>query len=407
MPSHISRPEPGAPHLVWVYPEPPASKLDAATWLETTRELRHAGWRVTLLAQGAAGPQRINGVELFGIPNPPTYMLRQILFHLKILALLAQMRPAADIVLFHQMSAPWFLLFKLACLLSGGPRPLFVLDTRTVPMNLKAWKERLRGAFNNSMNSLAHYWVDGQTAITRRMAEMVGIPPRMLWGIWPSGVTQERFSPAQARRHWPAGGAALHLIYVGALHEERHLLQLCHAVERANNEGMAFVLSLVGDGRQRRELEQFASRTGGRVRVLPPVPHSEVPGLLAQAHIGVLPFPDEEKFRVSSPIKLFEYMASGLVILATRIVCHTDVVGSGEYVVWAEDASIEGLLAALRSAWAQRDTLEQMGSRAADDAAAWTWCESARKLRVALEVGLSHTRPSTIGPGDHEARKAP
>jgi glycosyltransferase involved in cell wall biosynthesis len=141
--------------------------------------------------------------------------------------------------------------------------------------------------------------------------------------------------------------------------------------------------------------------------VLPPVPHSEVPGLLAQAHIGVLPFPDEEKFRVSSPIKLFEYMASGLVILATRIVCHTDVVGSGAYVVWAEDASIEGLLAALRSAWAQRDTLEQMGSRAADDAAAWTWYESARKLRVALEVGLSHTRPPVTGPSDHEARKAP
>jgi glycosyltransferase involved in cell wall biosynthesis len=325
-------------------------------------------------------------------------MLRQVLFHLKILALLARMRPAADIVLFHQMSAPWFLLFKLACLLSGRPRPLFVLDTRTVPMNLKAWKERLRGAFNNSMNSIAHYWVDGQTAITGRMAEMVGIPPRMLWGIWPSGVTQERFSPAQARRQWPASGAALHLIYVGALHEERHLLQLCQAVERAHAEGMAFVLSLVGDGRQRRELEQFASRTEGRVRVLPPVPHSEVPGLLAQAHIGVLPFPDEEKFRVSSPIKLFEYMASGLVILATRIVCHTDVVGSGEYVVWAEDASIEGLLAALHRAWAQRNELEQMGSRAAEDAAAWTWHESARKLRVALEVGLSTRRGHGPGP---------
>ena len=28
------------PHLVWVYTESPADTLDAATWLDTTRELR-------------------------------------------------------------------------------------------------------------------------------------------------------------------------------------------------------------------------------------------------------------------------------------------------------------------------------------------------------------------------------
>ena len=40
-------------------------------------------------------------------------------------------------------------------------------------------------------------------------------------------------------------------------------------------------------------------------------PHDQIPEVLARAHVGVLPFPDEEKFRVSSPIKLFEYMAAG------------------------------------------------------------------------------------------------
>jgi hypothetical protein len=39
-----------------------------------------------------------------------------------------------------------------------------------------------------------------------------------------------------------------------------------------------------------------------------------------------------------------------------------------------------------------------MGSRAAEDAAAWTWHESARKLRVALEVGLSTRRGHGPGP---------
>jgi glycosyltransferase involved in cell wall biosynthesis len=132
------------------------------------------------------------------------------------------------------------------------------------------------------------------------------------------------------------------------------------------------------------------------VRVLAPVPHDEVPDLLSQAHVGVLPFPDEEKFRVSSPIKLFEYMASGMPILATRVACHTDVVGDGTYTFWAEDESVESLLAALRQVWRERNSLGDMALGAATAAEKWTWQESGRDLKRALEYGLSqvHRGPS-------------
>jgi glycosyltransferase involved in cell wall biosynthesis len=122
--------------------------------------------------------------------------------------------------------------------------------------------------------------------------------------------------------------------------------------------------------------------------VVPPVSHQEIPGLLVQAHIGALPFPDEAKFQVSSPIKLFEYMGAGLPILATRIACHTDVIDGGEYVFWADDSDMEGLLAALRSAWHSRDQLGSMGHRAAAAARKWTWAESAHKLEAALRHGM-------------------
>jgi glycosyltransferase involved in cell wall biosynthesis len=111
--------------------------------------------------------------------------------------------------------------------------------------------------------------------------------------------------------------------------------------------------------------------------------------MLAKAHVGVLPFPDEEKFQVSSPIKLFEYMAAGLPVLATRIACHTDVAGDGGYVFWAEQASVTGLHAALCLVWQNRDSLRSMGSQAAIASRAWTWHESARKLRAALERGVA------------------
>jgi glycosyltransferase involved in cell wall biosynthesis len=81
-------------------------------------------------------------------------------------------------------------------------------------------------------------------------------------------------------------------------------------------------------------------------------------------------------------------MASGLPILATRIHCHTDVIRNGKYVFWAEGAEVEDLIAALRIAWNNRVSLAQMGAESARAAQQFTWHESAKKLKNALEYGL-------------------
>ena len=81
-------------------------------------------------------------------------------------------------------------------------------------------------------------------------------------------------------------------------------------------------------------------------------------------------------------------MAAGLPILATSIVCHTDVVGSDEYAFWVEDASEQGYLDALHLVWRSRDLLSEMGRRAATAVEAWTWAASAEKLKKALEKGF-------------------
>ena len=111
--------------------------------------------------------------------------------------------------------------------------------------------------------------------------------------------------------------------------------------------------------------------------------------MLASAHVGALPFPDEEKYRVSSPIKLFEYMGAGMPILATRIVCHTDVIGAGDYVFWAEDAGVDGLLNALRQVWQKRSSLAVMGEKSLGAASDWTYKASAGRLNNALQHGFS------------------
>jgi len=313
-------------------------------------------------------------------------------FHLKLLRRILADWAWIDVILFDSMSAPWLLPLRVVRKLTGRRRPLLVMDTRTlhmIPKTKENWRSRLLKVFHRLMTRAGNRWADGRLTITHRLAQALRVPPERLWGVWPSGVDLDRFVLAQKARHWPSPEEPIHLIYIGVLHYERNLMALSRAVEEANTKGLAFVLLLVGDGTERADLEKFAGQTGGRIRVIRPFPHDQVWTVLAQAHVGCLPFPDEERFQVSSPIKLFEYMASGLPILATRIACHTDVMGSSNYAFWAEKADVPGLGAALSVVWERRNSLAAMGRDAAAAAQAWTWKNSAEKLRRALEKGVA------------------
>jgi glycosyltransferase involved in cell wall biosynthesis len=378
------------PHMIWVCPDSIES-INLIPLIAVTRELRKLDWRVTLIFSGPADTRSILGVEVLCIPMPPIYLLRQVIFHLKAILYVIRNWSSVDVVYYNQMSVPFFLPIKWWRKIFHKNRPLAILDTRTVPMELESkasLRDRLRGWSMNVMNKITNLWGDDQTAITQRMADAIHIPADKLLGIWPSGVDLEQFSPAIGLRKWPASYEPVHLIYIGILHYERNLMTLCQAAKKAIENGMNFKVTFVGEGTERADLEEFAKNTNGWVSVLPPVPHSEIPNILAQAHVGILIFPDEPQFRVSSPIKLFEYMAAGLPILATRIVCHTDVVGAGNFAFWAEDSDIDAVLEALKKIWRSRDSLPIMGREAAIAAHSWSWEKSARKLKACLETGL-------------------
>jgi glycosyltransferase involved in cell wall biosynthesis len=382
-----------ARHVLWVYNASPTVALGVTTRLAVTRELRKLGWRVTLLLEGPTGHHNVGGVEVLCIPKPQVYLLGYCMFHIRLLRLIAEHWTTVDVVLFHQMSAPWLLPLRLVRRLLGRERPLLVMDTRDLNPIGHGLRFRLRIAFYNLVHRLANRWADGQTAITPRMAELVQVPPSGLWGTWPSGVDTERFRTVQDSRKWPAAEGPVHLAYIGALFRERNLLPLCRAVEQANAEGMKFVLSIVGRGPERSTLDTFASRTRGTVRVSPPLPHDQIPQRLGQAHVGVsLLDLDVERFQGSSPIKVFEYMGAGLPLLCTPNHCHTEVIRNGPYAFWAEDVSEELLLAALHRLWDARAFLRKMGEEASKEAQSWTWQEAARKLKIALERGCGEHR---------------
>lgn len=385
--NHETQPAGDRLRVAWISPVTP-DKLDSATWVDTTRELRRQGVDVTLITIGPAGKHSYRGVEVLNIPRPAIYLLGQAIFHLGVLRFLLPRLRVYDVVLFHQLSAIWLLPLRLF----GRRRPKLVMDNRDmVDFTTDSLKVRLRTAWFDLVTGLAARFADGQTAITPRMAELVKIPDEQLWGIWPSGVEAERFAAAAKARHWPYDNEPIRLLYAGVFLAKRNLLPLCQAVNKAAAEGMSFVFSVYGDGPLQPELEQVAAESNGAVRVERPVPHEEVPHVLARAHIGVtsLPEVDDIKYEASSPIKLFEYMAAGMPVLATSNKCHTDVVGEGRYAFWADDVTEETLLATLRKIWESKAELPQLGREAQAEVHGWTYAANAAKLKAALIYGLN------------------
>ncbi len=378
------------PALLWVQQSDLNQILDSETYLVPSQILRENGWNVTLTQSAPAGSTMTEKSGLLSIPLRKIYLLGQGLLHLEILRWLFS-RDDIDIVMFHEVSSIWFLPVPLIYRLAGRQRPLFVMDVRTLHMGAgtRGIKDHLRAFYYRYSRAIADFWVDGHLVITPQMAEAVGIKPDRLLGVWPSGVDPKKFEAALEDRRWPSDEEPVRLVYIGSIHIERNIMALCHAVIAATKQGMNFTLTIVGSGDQKAEIEALAATTDGAVIVKPPVPHKEVWKVLADAHIGVLPFPDELKFRVSSFIKLFEYMAAGMPVLATRIIAHTDVVGDGEYAFWADGSDVEAFVDALRHIWAARDSLPELGKQAVAAVDQWTWEASATKLADALKSLMS------------------
>ena len=391
--------------MVWVNPANLRATINAARTLEIASALRNAGWRVDLLVGGkVAMPQatEIEGVEAYEIPLPRVFLARQVVYHLLVLRYVLREWSSIDVVLFMPMSLPWMLLLRASQILrscpSGGSsglnseatsRPLLVMDTRTMPMSRSTGRDYVRGLYLDAMNHLANRFADGQTAITPALARAYRMPEDRLLGIWPSGVDIELFAPAREKRRWPEADDPVRLVFVGSLETAKPLLPLCRAVEVANREGMHFELSFVGDGPAREGILDRAARSPGLIRYLGRIPYHQVPDVLAATHLGVLPCPDTLEYQVESPIKLFEYLAAGLPVLASRVSCHTDVLGDSPCAFWVDDITEDSFLAGLRRVWNDRLSLATLSDHASSLAVEYTWSASAQKLADALERGLA------------------
>ncbi len=170
-----------------------------------------------------------------------------------------------------------------------------------------SWAERERGLID---------WADLVVAVSQELMETKGTAnPK--FRLLPNAVDDAAYRTTD--RSTPAALAHLSrpiLGYIGLI-GMRLDLALLDALAAAHPE---WTLALLGEV-NRNGCGEVLDRLAGRpnVRLLPPVPGDQVAGYVRAFDLGLLPYRRTRETHHASPLKLYEYLAAGLPVVAADV----------------------------------------------------------------------------------------
>ena len=261
--------------------------------------------------------------------------------------------------------------------------------------------------------------VDHPGSLKRLADRALIVEPLRRWRDWqcrhtdlfvtPSAKILPPYVPAQAilRTEWGADtnlfrpGAAGQIPFVrsagdvvavfsGAFRAWHGAIHLVEALKRLRSRGRHEIKAVfVGDGPELPRVRQAAEGVDG-ITLIGAVQHQAVPALLAAADIGVAPFDVAAHPSLAhefhwSPLKIFEYMASGLPVVAPRIARLADIVGDRKEGLLYDSANPDGLPDALESL-VDAAVRQQLGAAARARAVGeFSWSSHCRRLESAIQ----------------------
>jgi glycosyltransferase involved in cell wall biosynthesis len=223
--------------------------------------------------------------------------------------------------------------------------------------------------------------------VERRNLLRAGVPDEKIV-VNPNGVDTEKFRPG-------VGGLAVRQSlgvtedeilcgFVGTFGPWHGVLTLAQAVASLPADSNVRFL-LVGAGKLRDEVQRLVGVAGKEQQVIfaGHVEHARVPALLDACDILLsphVPLEDGSEF-FGSPTKLFEYMAMGKGIIASRLGQIAEVLVDEETALLTEPGNVSQLADAITRLSRSRELRERLGAAARDAAdAEHTWTHNAQRV---------------------------
>ena len=214
-------------------------------------------------------------------------------------------------------------------------RNRFIVDIRTTPTNPDTFDFDMRSFHSKFRYAVNHF--DGLSFITPFMENILMQNYKKTYKSvnWSSGVDTGLFDPG---KYLPKERNRYVLFYHGGISISRGSLDLIKACENLVKDGYEVDLIQIGIVVDKAIIDYLENQNlKSWCMILSPVDLSEIPRMIADCDLPVIPFPNFMAWRVSSPIKLMEYMAMGKKVLAPSMECFTDVFGVNSDMVYYYD----------------------------------------------------------------------
>lgn len=365
-----------------LYPVPEYLPGESARFIQilnTCRALALGGGTVSLYAGIHRGVPQGKVLDVYGLDAPPGLnvirlpVLRGALswhvpFHLSFL-----LRAAEDpgVIFARYLKLAYFLLrnrWAHRCPVVFEAHEIFH-KTTSRPGKAPALKK---------MEAYVYREADSVIAITASLAEEIsGLFGRKADAVIPDGVGADFLD-------LPRHGRGTYLIYTGQLFPWKGVEILIRALSHLPGER---VVIAGGSGESLDRLKRIAGdlHVDGRVEFLGTVPHAQVKKFLEEARVAVLPNLPGGVSMFTSPLKLFEYMAAGVPVVASDLPSLREVLRDGENAVLVTPGDPVALAAGIRRILDDEDFGARIALQARKEAAGYTWESRAARILEVLE----------------------
>jgi len=271
---------------------------------------------ICLRADGEAACERTDGVTIYRLPVKRhkgrgqlvqlwEYLVFFMLAFGKLSALhwrrpyrVVQVHNLPDFLDLHDLMPEFYAARKNSTMHSWGVR-------------LVSWQEQLSCRFADHVITVTDVW---KNTLIRR-----GVQPDKVAVVM--NVADPRiFQPAPQPAHSTTGNGPFNLIYHGTFTHRYGVDLIIQAVAQVREHIPHIHLTLVGDGESRDELVALTHELAleDHVGFLPVLPAMELPQLIQQAHVGIVPNRSNIFTDGLLPTKLMEYVALGIPVIAAR-----------------------------------------------------------------------------------------
>ena len=190
-----------------------------------------------------------------------------------------------------------------------------------------------------------------------------------------AGVDVERFNPdvdgCVMREKLGIGKDDVVLFFMGWLYPFSGLKEVSVELAKVKDEHPNIKLLIVGDGDLYHELQRFRKDYGLKQLILAGrQPYETIPEYIAASDICLLPAYNNEVMRNIVPIKMYEYMACGKPVIATRLPGIMKEFGEGNGVVYVDKSA--GVLKKTIEL-CDNDAVKKWGARARDFVKRYNW----------------------------------